>query len=101
MRTSEGSPGTRLTRPRVLVVGQPSPGGISTFIRQIVSDPWLAERADVEHLPARIPASARPGTLAAPNVRLAVTNAVAIFRRARRFDAVHLNMAAAPVLPLL
>ncbi|MFN2543037.1 MAG: glycosyltransferase family 4 protein [Actinomycetota bacterium] len=87
-------------RPRVLIVGQPSPGGINTFIRQLLEDPWLGEHAELEYLPTPLPPNTQPGALSAPNVRGALGHTAAVFRRARGADVVHLNMAGAPILPL-
>jgi glycosyltransferase involved in cell wall biosynthesis len=88
-------------RPRVLVVGQPSAGGIGTFIHQILEDGWLGERVSVEFLPTPLPDDTRPGSLSWANVRQSMGHTLSLFRRARRADIVHLNMAGAPLLPLM
>ena len=89
--------------PRVLVVGQgpPTRGGIPTFITELATDPWLARKVQFEVLNTTPRTTKRPGALSPANVRLALTHASAVWRRARRTDVVHLNLAPAPTFPLL
>jgi glycosyltransferase involved in cell wall biosynthesis len=90
-------------QPTVLIVGQgpPTSGGIPTFIAGLLGDPWLAERARLELLNTTPRGAKRPGAATAANLLQAVGHAWSVFRRARRVDVVHLNLAPAPTLPLL
>ena len=90
-------------RPRVVVVGQgpPTAGGIPTFVTQLVSDARLQERVDVDYFNTTPSVTKKPGKFALSNVLLLLTHAREIFRRARRADVVHLNLAPAPLLPLI
>jgi glycosyltransferase involved in cell wall biosynthesis len=65
-----------------------------------MDDRWLGERVVLEYLPTPLPDDTRPGSLSWPNLWQAIRHTVAVFRRARRADIVHLNMAGAPFLPL-
>ena len=91
------------SRPRVLVVGQGPPvtGGIPSFVTRLVSDPSLRERADVTFLNTSRQTGKRPGALTTGNLGDALRDAWRLLRLGRRFDIVHLNVAAAPTLPLL
>jgi glycosyltransferase involved in cell wall biosynthesis len=92
-----------VTRPHVLVVGQGAPtrGGIPTFVSTLVSDPWLAERASLEHLNTTPRSEKRPAAFTVANLGLALSHAWQVFRRGRDADVVHLNLAPVPTLPLL
>ncbi len=92
-----------MTRLRVLVVGQgaPTTGGIPTFVSTVVSDPWLAERASLEHLNTTPRSDKRPAALTVANLSLALSHVWQVFRRGRDADLVHLNLAPVPTLPLL
>lgn len=89
--------------PRVLIVGQGAPvrGGIPTFVTRLAEDPLLAQRADVEFFNTSPKEEKSPAALTLSNIRLSVTHAVEVFRRARRSDVVHLNLAPVPLLPLI
>ena len=90
-------------RPRVLIVGQgpPTAGGIPTFVTQLVADENLRARADLEFFNTTPRTTKKPGRLALSNFVLLASHAREIFRRARKVDVVHLNLAPAPLLPLL
>ena len=90
-------------RPRVLIVGQgpPTAGGIPTFVTQLVDDENLRARADLEFFNTTPRTTKKPGRLALSNFVLLASHAREIFRRARKVDVVHLNLAPAPLLPLL
>lgn len=90
-------------RPRVLLVGQgpPSAGGIPSFVTRLSDDRWLRERVHVELLNTTPRGTKYPGALNAANAWLALKHAWQVLRGARRADVVHLNLAAAPTLPLL
>ena len=90
-------------RPRVVIVGQgpPTAGGIPTFVTQLVSDERLSERVDVDYFNTTPGVAKRPGKFALSNVLLLFAHAREVFRRARRAEVVHLNLAPAPLLPLL
>jgi glycosyltransferase involved in cell wall biosynthesis len=89
--------------PRVLIVGQgpPAAGGIPTFIAGLVEGPWLADRAHLDFLNTTSKKSKRPGAATASNFLEAVGHAWSVFRRARKVEVVHLNLAPVPTLPLL
>ena len=91
------------SRPRVLVVGQgpPTAGGIPTFVTQLVADEALAARVHLDYFNTTPATTKKPGKLSLSNVALLATHAREVFRRARRADVVHLNLAPAPLLPLL
>ena len=86
----------------MLVVGQGPPvsGGIPSFVTALTGDAWLRERADVTFLNTTTQVAKRPGALTSSNLRDAFEHARAIERAARDVDVVHLNLAAAPTLPL-
>jgi glycosyltransferase involved in cell wall biosynthesis len=88
--------------PRVLVVGQgePARGGIPTFIRTLLEDPWLRERARLSFLNTTHDPT-RPGAATFANLRWAVEDWRRVRRAARTADVVHLNLAPAPLLPLV
>jgi glycosyltransferase involved in cell wall biosynthesis len=88
--------------PRVLVVGQgePARGGIPTFIRTLLDDPWLRERARLSYLNTTHEPT-RPGAATLANLRWAVEDWRRVRRAARGVDVVHLNLAPAPLLPLV
>jgi glycosyltransferase involved in cell wall biosynthesis len=90
-------------RPRVLVMGQgyPTLGGIPTFIDRLINDAWLRERVDFEFLNTTPRGVKRPAAFRLSNLWLVVRDAFALFARARDKDVVHLNLAPAPLLPLL
>jgi glycosyltransferase involved in cell wall biosynthesis len=92
-----------MPRLRVLLVGQgpPTRGGIPTFVGALLEDAWLRERVDFEHLNTTPGAAKRPAALTGSNLRLTFVHAWAVFRRGRRADVVHLNLAPAPTLPLV
>jgi glycosyltransferase involved in cell wall biosynthesis len=95
------SPDARL---RVLVVGHgpPTAGGIPSFVTSLSGDPWLRERIDLSYLnTAPHGEDKEPGSFSIGNVRRTLAHAWAINRQARGRDLVHLNLAAAPTLPLL
>ncbi len=88
--------------PRVLVVGQgePSRGGIPSFIRTLLDDPWLRERARLSFLNTTHEPT-RPGAATLANLRWAVDDVRRVRSAARGVDVVHLNLAPAPLLPLV
>jgi len=90
-------------RPAVLLVGEGSPtaGGIPTFLTQLRADPWLNDRVELRYLNTTNDRDKQPGAATMANVRLALRHTWAVWRRARRVHLVHLNLAPAPVLPLL
>jgi glycosyltransferase involved in cell wall biosynthesis len=87
----------------VLVLGQgfPTLGGIPTFIDRLMNDRWLSERVHLEHLNTTPKWVKRPAAFQPSNVFSTVRDALALFSRARDRDVVHLNLAPAPLLPLL
>jgi glycosyltransferase involved in cell wall biosynthesis len=93
-------PGRRL---RVLAVGHGSPnaGGIPSYLARLVDDPTIAAIASVEHLNTAPPAGHRPGSITPSNAWRAIRQAMALVRRSRTVDIVHLNVAPAPWPPLL
>ena len=90
-------------RTRVLIVGQgpPTAGGIPTFVSSLVSDEGLRDRFDVDFFNMTPQKTKRPGAFSISNFTLLFKHAFEVFRRARRVDVVHLNLAPAPLLPLL
>lgn len=88
--------------PRILLVGQGAParGGIPTFIRTLLDDPWLGARARLSYLNTTHDPT-QPGAATAANLRWAIDDVVRVFRAAQRVDIVHLNLAPAPLLPLV
>jgi glycosyltransferase involved in cell wall biosynthesis len=89
--------------PRVMVVGQgpPTAGGIPTFVTLLLDDQWLRERVRLEYMNTTLRSEKRPGALTPANFFGALSHAAEIFRRGRRMDVVHLNLAAAPTVPLV
>lgn len=89
-------------RVRVLLVAQgpPARGGIPSFVEGLLADPNLRREADVEFLNTTRGRDRRPGAASVSNLREGVADVLAIARRAREADVVHLNTAAAPALPL-
>lgn len=89
--------------PSVLVVGQgpPTRGGIPTFVTDITGDAWLGRRLSLRFLNTTPRGTKRPGSLHASNLGFALRDAGRVFIGAVRSDIVHLNLAAAPTLPLL
>lgn len=87
----------------MLVVGQgpPTAGGIPTFVTNLVNDEALKRRVDLDYLNTTPQTTKKPGKLALSNFLLLFAHAREIFGRARRVDVVHLNLAPAPLLPLL
>ena len=87
----------------MLVVGQgpPTAGGIPTFVTQLTEDGRLQERVALDYFNTTPQTTKKPGKLALSNVLLLLSHAREIFRRGRRADVVHLNLAPAPLLPLL
>jgi glycosyltransferase involved in cell wall biosynthesis len=55
----------------------------------------------LEHLNTTPRSAKRPGVFTVANLGLALTHAWQVFRRSRRGDVVHLNLAPVPTLPLL
>jgi glycosyltransferase involved in cell wall biosynthesis len=88
---------------RVLLVGQgaPTAGGIPSFITDLTEDEWLLGRVRVEFLNTAPSWTKSPGRMSWGNVRQITRDALSIFRGAMRSDVVHLNLAPAPLLPLL
>lgn len=80
--------------------GQPTTGGIPTFVAGLVGSGWLRGRADVSFLNTTPRSVKHPGRLDVANLRAALRESVTLFRLSRRADVVHLNVAAAPALPL-
>ena len=87
--------------PSVLVVGQASAGGIGVFIHQLIDDPWLQQHARLKLFDSTIPGWIHPGAPSVANARLALHQAWNVYRLGRSVQVVHLNVAAAPSLPLL
>ena len=90
-------------RPRVLVVGQGSPtaGGIPTFVAALVGDDRLGARADIDYLNTTPRSEKKPGAFSLSNLTLLFAHARSIVVRGRSADVVHLNLAPAPLLPLV
>ncbi|MGE5226307.1 MAG: glycosyltransferase family 4 protein [Planctomycetaceae bacterium] len=88
--------------PRVLIVGQgePARGGIPSFVRTLLDDPWLRERTRLSFLNTTHDPT-RPGAATLANLRWAVEDWRRVRRGARGVDVVHLNLAPAPLLPLV
>ena len=68
---------------------------------ELIGDESLRARVDLDYLNTTPQATKKPGKLALSNVVLLFAHARRIFSRARRVDVVHLNLAPAPLLPLL
>jgi glycosyltransferase involved in cell wall biosynthesis len=98
-RTQPPSPRTPL---RVLVVGQgpPARGGIPSFLSLLLDDPTLRRDVDLA-LMNTTRTEQHPAAATLANATAALRDAVTLRRRARRADVVHLNVAPAPLLPLL
>jgi glycosyltransferase involved in cell wall biosynthesis len=90
-------------RPKVLIVGQgpPTAGGIPTFVTALVQDPLLRSAFDIEYYNTTPSRPKHPAAPTAHNAWLAVVQAWQVFRRSKRVDLVHLNLAPVPTLPLL
>jgi glycosyltransferase involved in cell wall biosynthesis len=90
-------------RARVLIVGQgpPTAGGIPTFVTHLATDLALRARVEIEYLNTTPAGDKRPGRFTAGNLRQLMSDARAVFRRGAGVDVVHLNLAPAPMLPLL
>ena len=67
----------------------------------LLADPWLARQVRFEYLNTTPGEEKRPGAVDLSNLRRALAHGWAIFRKARHVDVVHLNLAPAPLLPLL
>jgi glycosyltransferase involved in cell wall biosynthesis len=90
-------------RLRVLLVGQgpPTKGGIPSFVSSLLDDEVLASEVRFDFLNTTPLGAKRPAAATVGNVRQLVTDALGVFRRSRRADIVHLNVAPAPTLPLI
>lgn len=90
-------------RVRVLIVGQgpPTSGGIPTFVTGLVESEELRQGFDIDFLNTTPQSTKRPGAFVPSNLVLLVRHAAAVFTRGRHADVVHLNLAPAPLLPLL
>jgi glycosyltransferase involved in cell wall biosynthesis len=90
-------------RQRVLVVGQgyPTLGGVPTFIDRLINDRWLTERVQFDYLNTTPKGVKRPAAFHLSNLWFALRDGLALFGRARGKEVVHLNLAPAPVLPLI
>jgi glycosyltransferase involved in cell wall biosynthesis len=88
---------------RVLIVGQgpPTAGGIPTFVTRLATDPELKERFEIDYLNTTPAGDKQPGGFTIGNVRQLLSDTRAVFRRGAKADVVHLNLAPAPMLPLL
>lgn len=91
------------SRSKVLIVGQGPPvtGGIPSFVSALLQDDLLNDRIDLQYLNTTPRTAKRPGAPTLTNLRQAVRDAGQVLARARSVDIVHLNLAAAPSLPLL
>jgi glycosyltransferase involved in cell wall biosynthesis len=100
---NEAENGASLGQPRVVIVGEgpPIPGGISTYVTKLTSDPWLRGRVRLAFMNTAPSGAKLPGAFNLANIGLAFRHAWGVLRRGRRADVVHLNVAATPVLPLL
>jgi glycosyltransferase involved in cell wall biosynthesis len=87
----------------VLIVGQGPPvtGGIPSFIAALLDDDLLHQRVHLEYLNTTPRGMKRPGAASAGNVLQALRDALRVLAGAGRAHIVHLNLAAAPSLPLL
>lgn len=90
-------------RARVLIVGQgpPTAGGIPTFVTRLATDLELQERVEIDYLNTTPAGAKQPGELTTGNLRQLLSDTRAVFRRGAEADVVHLNLAPAPMLPLL
>lgn len=90
-------------RLKVLVVGEgpPATGGIPTFVTELLSHSWLGQRVALRNVNTTRSGSRISGVPTFANFARTVMDAWAVLRSARRVDVVHLNLAPAPVLPLL
>ena len=90
-------------RVRVLIVGQgpPTSGGIPTFVTGLVESEELRQGFEVDFLNTTPQSTKRPGAFVPSNLILLARHAAAVFKRGRRADVVHLNLAPAPLLPML
>jgi glycosyltransferase involved in cell wall biosynthesis len=88
---------------RVLVVGQgyPTVGGVPTFVDRLINDHWLRKHVEFDYLNTTPKGVKRPAAFHFSNLWLALRDALALFRRARGADVVHLNLAPVPLLPLI
>jgi glycosyltransferase involved in cell wall biosynthesis len=87
----------------VLLVGHgpPTTGGIPSFVMRLVGDGWLGERCAIDYVNTAPDGEKLPGAFTASNLWLTAVHARTLFRRSRGADVVHLNLAAAPTLPLI
>lgn len=81
--------------------GYPTLGGVPTFIDRLINDSWLRERVQLDYLNTTPKGVKRPAAFHFSNLWLALRDAFALLARARGKDVVHLNLAPAPLLPLL
>ena len=88
---------------RVLIVGQgpPTTGGIPTFVTGLVNDGTLQDNFDLDYLNTTPQGTKRPGSFSFSNFTLLARHAIDVFKKGRRADVVHLNLAPAPLLPML
>lgn len=98
-----GRPSADDHRLRVLLVGQgpPTTGGIPSFVSALLDDDVLASEVRFDFLNTTPIGAKRPAAASVGNVLQLVRDALQVFRRSGRADVVHLNVAPAPILPLL
>jgi glycosyltransferase involved in cell wall biosynthesis len=91
------------SRARVLIVGQgpPTAGGIPTFVTGLAADMELQERVEIDYLNTTPVGDKQPGGFTVGNLRQLLSDTREVFRRGAEADVVHLNLAPAPMLPLL
>jgi glycosyltransferase involved in cell wall biosynthesis len=70
-------------------------------VTRLVDDRWLAERCAIVYVNTAPSGEKRPGEFTASNLWLTAVHARTLYRASRRADVVHLNLAAAPALPLI
>jgi glycosyltransferase involved in cell wall biosynthesis len=90
-------------RLRVLLVGQgpPARGGIPSFVSSLLHDDVLRSEVRFDFLNTTPAGTKRPGSVSLGNLTQLASDAVGVFRRSGGADVVHLNVASAPLLPLL
>lgn len=87
---------------RVLLVGkgEPERGGIPTFLRTLLESD-LAEIYDVDFLNVAHAGTPEGGRASRANLRRTASDALAVWRRSRDRDVVHIHSALAPLVTLL
>ena len=81
--------------------GPPTSGGIPSFVASLLGDNTLASEVRFDFLNTTPARPKRPASASLTNASQLVRDAARVFRRSGDADVVHLNVAPAPLLPLL